>query len=72
MLFNFSITLSISQIRRVNRAWVLPHSFPEQFISISLSILQMGGLGREKLSDCPEQELESAPALGSSTLILNH
>lgn len=62
MVFNFSITLSISQILRVNRAWVLPHSFSEKFISISLSILQMGGLGREKLSDRPEQELESETA----------
>lgn len=72
MLFHFSITLSISQILLVNCAWILPHSLPEKFISIPLSILQMGGLGREKLSDCPEQELEAETALGPSTHILNH
>jgi hypothetical protein len=55
----------------VNHGWVLPHSSSERFISIPLSILQMGGLGTVTLSDCPRQELESEMVLGPSTLILN-
>lgn len=71
MILNFSTALSVSKRLCVNHEWVLPHSFFERFISIPLSILQMGGLGRETLSDCPKQKLESETVLGPFTLALN-